>query len=134
MKRDPLDIYDKRPEEMINYLSHYGWHFNKKMAEFAINHMQKDGTKLKSITAEKLNEMLNLYGIHIDNDILYDKLYVANMLKADFLGQGIPDDKSLTKAVKAYLDDEDGYDGIAFSRFYTDTIKKGIPIDWEGLL
>lgn len=41
MRREPLDIRDKRPEEMEAYLSNFGWHFNKKMCEFAVSLMKK---------------------------------------------------------------------------------------------
>ena len=30
-----LDTYDKMPLAMKNYLSLYGWHFSKKMCEWA---------------------------------------------------------------------------------------------------
>lgn len=133
-KGNSLDIYDKRPEAMVNYLSHYGWHFNKKMCEFAISKMKKDGKKLSPIYKEKVEDILKSYGITIENNILYDAVYVANMAKADFYGSSIPDEKHLALFIKDYIDDEDGYDGIVFSRYYIDTVKKGIPIDWEDML
>lgn len=131
-RKEALDTYDKRPKEMINYLSYYGWHFNKKMAEWAIQCMEHAGKK--TISKDKVEELLSTYNIHLDNDILWDKVYVANMLKMDLYQQGIPDEKNLAIAIKSYLDDEDGYDSVAFSRFYMDTVKKGIPIDWEEML
>lgn len=133
-KGNSLDIYDKRPEAMVNYLSHYGWHFNKKMCEFAISKMKKDGKKLSPIYKEKVEELLKAYDIELDNDVLYDAVYVANMAKADFYGSSISDEKHLVLFIKDYIDDEDGYDGIVFSRYYIDTVKKGIPIDWEDML
>lgn len=36
-----MDIRDRRPEEMEAYLSNFGWHFNKKMCEFAVSLMKK---------------------------------------------------------------------------------------------
>ena len=133
-KGNSLDIYDKRPEAMVNYLSHCGWHFNKKMCEFAISKMKKDGKKLSPIYKEKVEELLKAYDIELDNDVLYDAVYVANMAKADFYGSSISDEKHLALFIKDYIDDEDGYDGIVFSRYYIDTVKKGIPIDWEDML
>ena len=133
-KGNSLDIYDKRPEAMVNYLSHYGWHFNKKMCEFAISKMKKDGKKLSPIYKEKVEDILKSYDITIENNILYDAVYVANMAKADFYGSSVSDEKHLALFIKDYIDDEDGYDGIVFSRYYIDTVKKGIPIDWEDML
>ena len=34
----------------------------------------------------------------------------------------------------SFIDDEDAYDGMPFSRFYIDTVKKGVPIDWEEMM
>ena len=129
-----LDIYDKRPAAMVNYLSHYGWHFSKKMCEFAVGKMKKDSKRLSPITKDKLKELLQAYDVTVENDVVYDAVYVVNMAKADFYGSSIPDEKHLAMFVKDYLDDEDGYDGIVFSRFYIDTVKKGLPIDWEEML
>jgi hypothetical protein len=56
------------------------------------------------------------------------------MCKADFYGSSIVDDAHLVKYVKDVIDDEDGYDGIVFNRWYADMCKKGIPIDWEEML
>lgn len=32
--------------------------------------------------------------------------------------------------VKDVIDDVDGYDGIAFNRWYADMCRKGIQVDW----
>lgn len=42
MKRDSLDIYDELPEDMFNYLSHNGRHFNNKLCDFAVSKMKSD--------------------------------------------------------------------------------------------
>ena len=52
----------------------------------------------------------------------------------DFYNSSIINEEYLAKFIKDYIDDEDGYPEVAFSRFYIDTVKKGIPIDWEGML
>ena len=104
------------------------------MCEFAVSKMKKDGKRLSPITKDKLKELLQAYDVTVENDIVYDAVYVVNMAKADFYGSSIPDEKHLAMFVKDYLDDEDGYDGIVFSRFYIDTVKKGLPIDWEEML
>ena len=36
-----LDIRDKYPSGMEEYLSHNGWHFNKKMCEWAVSKMYR---------------------------------------------------------------------------------------------
>lgn len=129
-----LDDYDDRPKEMINYLQYNGWHFNKKMCEFAIKNMYKKGKKLEMLTKEQIDQLLTKYNIVINNNQLWDYVYVANMGKADFLGSSLTNELQLVTFIKDYIDDEDAYDGMPFSRFYIDTVKKGIPIDWEEML
>lgn len=129
-----LDDYDDRPREMINYLQYNGWHFNKKMCEFAIKNMYKKGKKLETLTKEQVDQLLTKYNIVINNNQLWDYVYVANMGKADFLGSSLTNELQLATFIKDYIDDEDAYNGMPFSRFYIDTVKKGIPIDWEEML
>ena len=52
----------------------------------------------------------------------------------DFLGSSIIDEKHLALYVKDVIDDEDGYDGIVFNRWYADTVTSGIPIEWDEML
>lgn len=41
-----------------------------------------------------------------------------------------PDGLHLCLYVKDVIDDVDGYDGIAFNRWYADMCRKGIQVDW----
>ena len=65
---------------------------------------------------------------------MYDAAFVANMCKADFLGTSILDEQHLVYYVRDVIDDVDGYDGIAFNRWYADMCCKGIAIDWDDVL
>lgn len=134
MYKESLDTFDKRPEAMTNYLRYYGWHFNKKMCDFAVSKLMKGGVKLTPVEKQSIDVMLQAHSIKLKNNELYDYVYVANMAKADFFGSSITDDAHLAKFIKDYIDDEDGYDGIVFSRWYIDTVKKGTPIDWDEML
>jgi hypothetical protein len=42
----------------------------------------------------------------------------------------VPDGLHLCLYVKDVIDDVDGYDGIAFNRWYADMCRKGIQVDW----
>lgn len=84
--------------------------------------------KIAPYTKENLETMLETNKIIIENNIGYDALYVLNMAKADFHGSSITEEPRLIRFVKDYLDDPDGYDGIAMTRFYADCIGKGEPI------
>lgn len=134
MCTESLDSYDIRPKAMTQYLGHYGWHFNNAMLNFALSKMTSHGQVLSPLTKDKVDTLLNTYNITIQNNELYDYVYVANMCKADFIGSSITDEQHLALYIKDVIDDEDGYNGIVFTRWYADMCKKGIPIDWEAMM
>ena len=124
---------------MEEYLAQNGWHFNKKLCEWAVGKMKRKNQlnkieKLTPFTKENLDTMLKTNNVNIENDVGYDALYVLNMAKADYHGSSITEDAKMIKFVKDYLDDPDGYDGIALTRFYADCIGKGEMIPWEDVL
>lgn len=129
--RKSLDTYDDRPSSMKRYLKYYGQHFNKKLCQFAVSKMNHGK---QPIPKDKVDEILNKYGITLENNELYDHVYVYNMGNNDFLGSSIQDEKHLALYVKDVIDDEDGYDGIVFNRWYADTVTCGIPIEWDEML
>ena len=131
MNRIPLDIYDDRPTSMKRYLKYYGQHFNKKLCDFAVSKMRHGKT---AIPKDKVDEMLSRYNVKLDNNELYDYVFVCNMGNNDYMGSSIVDEKHLTMYIKDVIDDEDGYDGIVFNRWYADMVTSGIPIEWEEML
>lgn len=140
MIRESLDQYDVLPPAMVNYLRHYGRHFNKKLCEFATKKMRiskeddEDEKEFKPISKEKVDTILSNYNIKLKHNQLHDYIYVANMCKADFYGSSIEDDKHFALYIKDVIDDVDGYDGLVFNRWYADMCRKGIAIDWEEML
>jgi hypothetical protein len=131
MIRKSLDIYDDRPASMVRYLKYYGQHFNKKLCDFAISKM-KHGKQV--ISKDKVDEVLKNYNVKLENNELYDYIFVYNMGNNDFMGSSILDERHLALYVKDVIDDEDGYDGIVFNRWYADMVTSGIPIEWEEML
>lgn len=131
-----LDSRETFPSGMEEYLGYYGWHFSKKMCEWAVSRMYKKGTSGKKqivpYTRETFEEMINRYNSPVP--FSYDALYVANMCKADFLESSIPDEQHLMLYVRNVIEDVDGYDELVFTRFYADCIGNGTPIDWEDML
>ena len=128
-----LDSRDKYPSGMEDYLAFNGWHFNKKMCDWAVSKMYKINVAkrkeyISPYTKETVENLLKANNIKLEKDVGYDAVYVANMAKADFYGSSISDDAHLAKFIKDYLDDPDGYDGIVFTRFYADCIGSGTPI------
>ena len=134
MYKTSLDIYDIHPPMMLLYLKNYGWHFTKRAVEFAVSKMKKQGKTLQVLSQETVDALLQTHNVTLENNELYDYLYVANMCKADFAGSSIVDEQHMAKYIKDVIDDEDGYDGLVFNRWYADMCKKGIPIDWETLM
>lgn len=126
-----LDIYDDRPTSMKRYLKYFGCHFNKKLCDFAVSKM-KHGKSV--VEKEKVDQILEKFKIELKHNELYDYVYVYNMGFNDFLGSSIIDEEHLAMYVKDTIDDEDGYDGIVFNRWYADTVKMGIPIEWDDML
>ena len=127
----PLDIYDDTPASMKRYLKYYGKHFNKKLCDFAVSKMNH-GKEV--IPKEKVDEVINKYNLTLENNELYDYVYVYNMGNNDFMGSSIIDEKRLALYVKDVIDDKDGYDGIVFNRWYADMVSCGIPIEWDDML
>ena len=128
-----LDSRDKYPSGMEDFLAFNGWHFNKKMCDWAVSKMYKINVAkrkeyISPYTKEAVDNLLKANNIKLDKDVGYDAVYVANMAKADFYGSSISDDMHLAKFIKDYLDDPDGYDGFVFTRFYADCIGSGTPI------
>lgn len=139
MERIPLINY-MIPQDMEQYMSYYGAHFNKKLFEFAASMMEKEDKatglikKITPMTMEELMPLLEKYKVEIDTNSLYDALYLAAMVKADYWGSSIEDEAHMVKYIEDVICDVDGYDGIVFSRFLADCSAKGISIFWDLMI
>lgn len=135
-----MDIYDDFPAGMVNYMRNYGKHFNKKMYEFAVSKMYKvnktNNSKetSKPMTRDEYDATMKKFGIVLNNDVLYDGMYVMSMAASDFMGSSLPDEHHVALYVKDYIDDPDQVDGFVFNRFYADCVLKGEPIEWDDML
>ena len=134
-----LDARDVFPSAMEEYLGLYGWHFSKKMFEWAASNMYKKDssgkrTYITPMSKEDVENLLKRTGVSLENKYGYDYVFVANMAKADYFGSSITDDQHLALFIKDYVDDKDGYPELPFTRFYADCVGTGTPIDWEDML
>ena len=134
-----LDAREVFPSGMEEYLSQYGWHFSKKMCEWAVSRMYKRNSLDKKIPIQSWNKdsvdkLLNKYGVTIENKIGYDYVFAANMCIADYYSSSIIDEQHVALFIKDYVDDPDGYEELPFTRFYADCIGSGVPINWEDML
>ena len=128
------------PEDMQEYLSFYGTHFNKLLCEFAVSKMMREDKQtkvLKPITPIKMDELkaiLEKHKVEIDTNEMYDALYLANMVKADYWGSSIEDEEHMARYIEDVICDPDGYDGLVFGRFLADCSGKGVVIFWEQMI
>ena len=93
----------KYPEGMDEYLSYYGWHFSKKMCDWAVSRMYRlvndRPVPIDPISKERLDDILKRYSAKLTKDKGYDAVYVANMCKADYLGRSVKDEGSLVQFI-----------------------------------
>lgn len=133
-----LDNYELFPSGMKEYLEMYGWHFSKKMCEWASSRMYKkipSGKEfIEPFTRETFDILKKQYNKRIEGAKGYDDVYIANMCKADFFGSSIRNEECLIQYVKDVIEDDDAYEGMPFTRFYADCIGSGTPINWEDML
>lgn len=135
-----LDLYSKFPSGMQEYLQLYGWHFSKKMYEWAISTFKRiNPITLKPepidlYTKESLDEAIKKHGIVLKNCNSYDYCYLANKAKIILFKSSIDDEMHLLKYVRDVLDNQNSYPELPFTQFYADCIGKGVPIIWEDML
>lgn len=110
----------------------YGPHFTKELCSFAVSLMEDKNGHITPITKQQLEEKLKAQNITLEYNQLYDAVYVANMCKADYIGDAVPDnDYNLCMYVKKTIDDPDGYDGQPFNRWMSDIEGMHVPVDWS---
>lgn len=130
-----MDYYDIMPAGLEAYLSTYGWHFSKALCEFAVKKMRdRNGNKLQMKTKEQVDTILKASNVELEHDYGYDAVFVMHMGLSDYYGSSVIDELHLAKYVKDVLDDKDGYEGIALTRYLADCSAKGVPIIWEDMI
>ena len=127
------------PEDMKTYLSYDGMNFSKKLYEFAVSNMRRetaDGKmeKVKPMTADELKTLLSKHKIEIEHNDLYNALYLAAMVKADYWGSSIEDEEHLAKYIEDTLCDVDAAEGQVLARYLADCSVGGCIIYWESMI
>ena len=135
-----LDANYKFPSGMQEYLDTYGWHFSKKMCEWAVSKMKRKNPQtgkeepLDYMEKDKAEEFLKKYNVTLPDVKGYDHVYILSMVRADYFKSSIADEAHMALYVKDFFSDTDGYPTMAFTRFYADCIgKSDMPI-WEDML
>lgn len=127
-------IYYFSSKTFEDCLDEHGPHFSKKLCELAVSCMENaDGSKHR-YSKEEVKELLKRNGVTVKKASEYDCCFVANMAYADFFPEPLRNEFDIAMYVKKYIDDPDGYDGIAFSRYLADLKRTGKYIDWEEMI
>lgn len=127
------------PEDMKTYLSYYGMNFSKKLYEFAVSNMRRESAdgkmeKVKPMSADELKSLLSKHKIEIEHNDLYNALYLAAMVKADYWGSSIEDEEHLAKYIEDTLCDVDAAEGQVLARYLADCSVGGCIIYWEDMI
>lgn len=127
------------PEDMKTYLSYYGMNFSKKLYEFAVSNMRRESAdgkmeSVKPMTADELKTLLSKHKIEIEHNNLYNALYLAAMVKADYWGSSIEDEEHLAKYIEDTLCDVDASEGQVLARYLADCSVGGCIIYWEDMI
>ncbi len=129
------------PPALMEYIIANGWHFGKKASDFAASLMRKrkDGSKdetepIKPYTKEEVDEILKKYNIVLENNQLYDYVYIANKAKADYMGGSIEDEKHLALHIKEEIDDVDRKEGVIMKMWHTMVRGNGVSVPWYDLI
>lgn len=127
------------PEDMKTYLSYYGMNFSKKLYEFAVSNMRRESAdgkmeKVKPMSSDELKSLLSKYKIEVENNDLYNALYLAAMVKADYWGSSIEDEEHLAKYIEDTLCDVDAAEGQVFARYLADCSVGGCIVHWEDMI
>ena len=141
-KREPLDTYEMEfmPMEMKAYLRNYGFSFSKKACEWAISLLRKENPstkkeeKIEPWNKEQVDELLKKHNITLENNVGYNYVYVANMLRADKYKSSIPDEQHLAMGVKDVIDDVDASPRLVFKQWITKMDDDGEPIEWSEIM
>lgn len=140
MDKRPLQSYDPIPDDMRAYLRNYDYTFSKKACEYAVSLMKKKNAstnKLERIdawTKEQVDELLKRHNVTLENNIGYNYVYVANMLKADMCKSSIPDEQHLALGIKDIIDDADDTPYSIFLCWMAKMDANGRPIEWEDIM
>lgn len=140
MCRQALDVNMVRPRAMSRYLMNNGWHFTKRMCEYAVSLMRKKNNvngqmdAVQMMTKEQVDDLLKRHNVKLEHDVGHDAVYVANMAKSDLFKSSIADEQHLALYIKDVIDDVDGADGVVMRQWYAKMIACGMLVDWLDFL
>ena len=121
------------------YQEKYKGHFSKKLADWAISMMEKKDAatgKMKTITPvtiDEVEEMAKQEGVKIPEECIYDALYLANMIKADY-EESLPGKDVRARFIDETINDPDGCPEAVLACFCAKMDLRNMPIFWERFI
>ncbi len=141
-EKTSLDLFDfsEYPKEFKKYLKNYGFHFNKTACDYAVKGLKKENPATKKLepiepwNKDQVDDLLKRFNITLEDNEMYDYVWVCNMCRSDYWKSSIADEQHLALIVKDMVDDKDQRDGFIFNRWVNDRLFNGCPIDWDELV
>lgn len=139
-QRRSLTDYNPIPDDMRAYLRNYDYSFSRKACEFAVSLMRKDNPvtkkpeRIEPWSREQVDDLLKRNNITLENNIGYNYVYIANMVKADYYKSSIVDEAHVALAIKDIIDDVDGSPYAIFLCWMAKMDAIGEPIEWSELI
>lgn len=121
--------------DYMQYILHYGSHFNKDLAKWACSQMVNkieieqgrsvDEPPLHSWSAKEVMAAFEKLGLKCDESRIYDAQYHANMCYADYFPHSVKTEVDCIKNAYDAISDPDGYPSAIFNRWLSDYIGQG---------
>lgn len=127
-------MYYYMSEGEAQYMDIYHGQFSKKLAEWAVNKMEKsDGQKIKPFSEKEVSEILTKYNIKLDESMAYTAYYLFNMACADY-EKSIPNKEAAAYFVDETINDPDCKPEAVLACFRAKMDVMGVPILWERFI
>jgi hypothetical protein len=113
--------------------------FSKRLAEFAIGHMETkdEGSQMKKAlkphSIDEMKEVLEANNVKLPSEFIYTAWYLFNMAFADY-PKTLTTDKLRATYIEETLCDPDGCPENVLDCFVTKMCNAGVPIYWEMML
>lgn len=134
-----MNKYIYYSEEEQIYLDKYKGHFNKKLADWAIEHMEKENSTtgllepIKKKTLDEFDTFIKAQGMKISDDSYYDAYYLWHMAAADY-PRALSDSSHVANYIEETINDPDGEPTAVLACFKAKMENCDKPIFWEMFL
>lgn len=124
---------------MRAYLRNHDYSFSKKACEWAVSLMRKTNPStgksepIEPWNKEQVDDLLRRFNVQLENNIGYNYVYVANMLRADKYKSSIPDEAHLALGIKDVIDDVDCSPYCLLLEWVAKMDGNGEPIEWDDI-